>query len=237
MLNWRGELKDSTRGNEEYAVFNKRIVKTSKTVIGVRMPDLRKLAKKVAKEIDGFEEMQSFLHDINPEIFEEVMLSGLVLNAVKLSPAEHIALTHEYLKPVDSWAEIDVFVEKKPKYATADYWNFAREMAQADKEFYVRYGVISFMSNFLDDEHLQDVFAALRNLGNDAYYVKMAAAWLYAEAAVNFYDQVIAELSKPGIDPWTRRKAYQKMLESYRITDMQKREIREMRKAECIKLI
>ena len=160
------------------------------------------------------------------------MLSGLVLNAVKLSPAEHIALTREYLKPVDSWAEIDVFVEKKPKYATKDYWDFAYEMAQSDKEFYVRYGVIAFMSNFLDDAHLTDVFAALRNLGNDAYYVKMAAAWLYAEAAVNFYDQTITELAKPAIDPWTHRKAYQKMLESYRITDEHKDEIRKLRSNE-----
>ena len=110
MLDWRSELFNLTHGNEEYAVFNKRIVKTDKTVIGVRMPDLRKLAKKVAKEIDGFEEIQNFLHGINPEIFEEVMLSGLVLNAVKLTPAEHITLTREYLKPVDSWAGIDVFV-------------------------------------------------------------------------------------------------------------------------------
>ena len=232
MLDWRRELLDLTQGNEEYATFNKRIVKTSKTVIGVRMPDLRKLAKKVAKETDSFGEMQSFLHDINPAIFEEVMLSGLVLNAVKLLPAEHIALTREYLKPIDSWAEIDVFVEKKPKYATAEYWDFAREMAQSDKEFYARYGVISFMSNFLDNEHLQDVFAALRALGDDAYYVKMAAAWLYAETAVNFYDQTIAELAKPEIDPWTRRKAYQKMLESYRITDEHKDEIRRLRSNE-----
>ena len=229
MLDWRTELSELIRGNEEYATFNKRIVKTSRTVIGVRMPDLRKLAKKVAKEIDGFGEMQNFLRGVNPEVFEEVMLSGLVLNAVKLSSAEHIALTREYLEPVDSWAEIDVFVEKKPKYATEEYWDFAREMARTDKEFYVRYSVIAFMSNFLDTEHLHDVFAALRSLGNDAYYVKMAAAWLYAEAAVNFYDKTIAELAKPDIDPWTRRKAYQKMLESYRITDMQKREIREMR--------
>ncbi len=232
MLDWRSELFNLTHGNEEYAVFNKRIVKTDKTVIGVRMPDLRKLAKKVAKEIDGFEEIQNFLHGINPEIFEEVMLSGLVLNAVKLTPAEHITLTREYLKPVDSWAGIDVFVEKKPKYATAEYWDFARKMAQTDKEFYARYGVIAFMSNFLDDEHLQAVFAALRALGSDAYYVKMAAAWLYAEAAVNSYDQTIAELAKSDIDPWTRRKAYQKMLESYRITDEHKDEIRRLRSNE-----
>lgn len=232
IADWRIQLLELTRGNEEYAVFNKRIVKTSKTVIGVRMPDLRKLAKKVAKEIDGFGEMQNFLRGVNPEVFEEVMLSGLVLNAVKLSSAEHIALTREYLEPVDSWAEIDVFVEKKPKYATKEYWDFAREMAQTDKEFYVRYGVISFMSNFLDDEHLHDVFAKLRNLGNDAYYVKMAAAWLYAEAAVIFYGQTIAELAKPDIDPWTRRKAYQKMLESYRIPDEHKDEIRKSRNDE-----
>ena len=232
MIDWRSELSELTHGNEEYATFNKRIVKTNKTVIGVRMPDLRKLAKKIAKEIDGFAEAQEFLRSVNAEIFEEIMLSGLVLNAVKITPAEHILLTRVYLQKVDSWAEIDAFVEKKLSFKTEEYWDLACEMAQTDKEFYARYGVIAFMSNFLDDEHLQAVFAALRALGSDAYYVKMAAAWLYAEAAVNSYDQTIAELAKSDIDPWTRRKAYQKMLESYRITDEHKDEIRRLRSNE-----
>jgi hypothetical protein len=57
----------------------------------------------------------------------------------------------------------------------------------------------------------------------------MGLAWLYAEAAVEHYDKTLAELARPGADPWTRRKAYQKMLESFRFTPAQKEEIRALR--------
>ena len=55
-------------------------------------------------------------------------------------------------------------------------------------------------------------------LKHDGYYVKMALAWLYATAAVNFFDLTLAELENEHIDAWTRNKSYQKMRESRRFT-------------------
>lgn len=226
---WRQELADLSLGNDEYAVFNKRIVNTSKTVIGVRVPDLRKLAKRLAKTYGDAADFRQFLRGVDNGIFEEVMLAGLMLNEIKITIAKHTALTKEYLKLVDSWAEIDIFVVKNKRFAQPEYWNLAREMVTNPKEFYARYGVILFMSNFLDNAHINDVFANLRAVKNDAYYVKMAMAWLYAEAAVNYYNKTMAELALPKINAWTRRKAYQKMCESYRITDEKKAEIRRLK--------
>ncbi len=156
------------------------------------------------------------------------MLAGLVLNAVKLSSEEHIALAKKYLTKADSWAEIDIFVEKKARFATAEYWQFALEAIQDDREFVARYGVIAMMSNFLDDAHIDQVFRQLRQLKNNAYYVKMACAWLYATAAIDYYEATMA-VERPEVDPWTRRKAYQKMLESSRLSSQQKTAIRTAR--------
>jgi hypothetical protein cdivTM_08458 len=77
------------------------------------------------------------------------------------------------------------------------------------------------MANFLDESHIQRVFAALRNVKHDGYYVKMALAWLYATAAVNFFELTLSELENGQIDAWTRNKAYQKMRESRRFTPEQ----------------
>ncbi len=226
---WRSRLHQLARGNEEYAAFNKRIVNTSKEVIGVRVPDLRRLARQLAKTMAGADDFKRFLGEVDWRVFDEAMLAGLVLNAVKLSSEEHVSLAKKYLAKADSWAEIDIFVEKKARFATAAYWQFAIKAIQDDREFVARYGVIAMMSNFLDDEHIDKVFQQLRQLKNDAYYVKMACAWLYATAAIDYYEATMAELERPEIDPWTRRKAYQKMLESRRLADKQKTEIRNLR--------
>lgn len=109
------------------------------------------------------------------------------------------------------------------------WWDFALECLQNEDEFTVRYGVISLMTNFLDEAHIDQVFAALRNVKHDGYYVKMALAWLYATTAVHFFDLTLAELENEHIDAWTRNKAYQKMRESRRFTPEQQRIIRQQK--------
>ena len=95
----------------------------------------------------------------------------------------------------------------------------------------MRYGVISLMTNFLDEAHIDQVFAALRNVKHDGYYVKMALAWLYATTAVHFFDLTLAELENEHIDTWTRNKSYQKMRESRRFTPEQQAVILKKKKA------
>ena len=82
----------------------------------------------------------------------------------------------------------------------------------------MRYGIVSLMTNFLDKAYIDQVFAALRGIKHDGYYVKMGLAWLYTTAAVNFFELALAELENGHIDAWTRNKAYQKMRESRRFT-------------------
>ena len=85
------------------------------------------------------------------------------------------------------------------------------------------------MTNFLDEVHIVQVIAALRGIKHDGYYVKMALAWLYATAAVNFFELTLAELENGHIDAWTRNKAYQKMRESRRFTPEEQRIIRQQK--------
>ena len=206
-------------GNESYAAFNQRIVNTKMPVIGVRVPDLRRLARELAPDMSAAD--ISKLLTVQNESFEYVLLCGLLITHARLDDQTAIDLTKQYLPHVDSWAHIDVFVEKKRRFAGEVWWDFALECLQSEAEFTVRYGVVSLMTNFLDEAQIDRVFAALRNVKHDGYYVKMALAWLYATAAVNFFELTLAELENEYVDTWTRNKAYQKMRESRRFTPEQ----------------
>ena len=212
-------LTDLAQGNETYAAFNKRIVNTKMPVIGVRVPDLRRLARGLAPGMSAVD--ISELLTAQNESFDYVLLCGLLITHARLDDQTTIDLTKQYLPCVDSWAHIDTFIEKKRRFAGEVWWDFALECLQNEDEFTVRYGVISLMTNFLDEAHIDQVFAALRNVKHDGYYVKMALAWLYATSAVHFFELTLAELENEHIDAWTRNKAYQKMRESRRFTPEQ----------------
>ena len=210
------QLTDLAQGNETYAAFNQRIVNTKMPVIGVRVPDLRRLARELAPDMSAAD--ISKLLTAKNESFDYVLLCGLLITHARLDDRMAIDLTKQYLSHVDSWAHIDIFVEKKRCFAGEVWRDFALECLQSEAEFTVRYGVVSLMTNFLDEAHIDQVFAALRNVKHDGYYVKMALAWLYATAAVHFFELTLAELENGHIDAWTRNKAYQKMRESRRFT-------------------
>ena len=223
------QLTELAQGNESYAAFNRRIVNTKMEVIGVRVPDLRRLARELAGNMSAADISRLLAAPSN--LYDYVLLCGLLINRAKISDEEAIRLTRQYLPRVDSWAHIDVFVEKKRRFAGEVWWDFALECLQSEAEFTVRYGVISLMTNFLDEAHIDQVFAVLRNVKHDGYYVKMALAWLYATAAVHFFELTLAELENGHIDAWTRNKAYQKMRESRRFTPEQQAVILKKKKA------
>ena len=213
------QLNALSQGNESYAAFNQRIVNTKMPVIGVRVSDLRRLARRLEPGTSAAD--ISKLLTAKNESFDYVLLCGLLITHARLEDQTTIDLTKQYLPHVDSWAHIDIFVEKKRRFAGDIWWDFALECLQSEAEFTVRYGVISLMTNFLDEAHIDQVFAVLRNVKHDGYYVKMALAWLYATAAVHFFELTLAELENEHIDAWTHNKAYQKMRESRRFTPEQ----------------
>ena len=221
------ELAFLTKGNEEYAKFNKRIVNTQKSVLGVRVPDLRKLAKKLARDIDG-DEIEKLLLTIDRAVYEQVLLCGLIISYAKLTDEQKISLTKKYLPLVDSWAEVDAFVQKRNLKNKRIWWNFAVNCLKSDREFVVRYGVIELMLNFLDQSDIDRVLATIRTIKHQGYYVKMAMAWLYATAAVNFHKQTLEEIKNSDIDLWIKKKALQKCWNRVSLV-WSKKEIRKLR--------
>lgn len=225
----RKELVRLARGNEEFVEFSRRIMNTGKAILGVRTPDLRRLAKSVAREA-GVEDISLLLDEVDGGVYEEVLLVGLVMSYARLGDAEKIRLTDRYLKLADCWALIDMYAAVwRRKYDRGLWWDYSLLCLKSDAEFVVRFGVMNLMSNYLDEEYFERALTEVRKVRHDGYYVRMGLAWLYATAAVRDYGRAMRELEVAGVDDWVRRKAYTKMLESYRMSFEQKEEIREAR--------
>lgn len=223
------QLLSMSEGNKEYAKFNKRIVNTQKIVYGVRMPEMRKLAKSISKSAT-VSSITELLQQVNNDVFEHIELTGLIIIYSKLDDKDKIKLIKNYLEKVDSWALVDIFTCKMTAFDDKLYWEFINQCLNSDKEFTVRYGVVSMMSNYLNPKYIDRVINTVNSINHRGYYVKMSVSWLYATAAVNFYRQAIDGLKSDSIDQWTRNKAFQKILESFRIETIQKNEVRELRK-------
>lgn len=228
MNNISERLLELAKGNKKYTAFNKKIINTKKEVLWVKTPDMRKFAKTLAKDLT-FDDVLKFLRNSDKNIFEEISLSGLLIAYSKLTDKEKIRLTKLYLSNIDSWALVDGFVSSFKKIDESLWWNFVTKCLKSEKEFIVRFWVIFMMSNFLDEKHIDNVFAELRRVKQSDYYVKMWIAWLYATAGVKFYNKTLEEVKRSELDIWTRNKALQKMLESYRFSEEQKEEIRTLK--------
>ena len=76
------QLTNLAQGNETYAAFNKRIVNTKMPVIGVRVPDLRRLARELAPDISAAD--ISKLLTAQNKSFDYVLLCGLLITHARL---------------------------------------------------------------------------------------------------------------------------------------------------------
>lgn len=209
-------------------------------ILGVRVPILRDYAKKLAKEY----EIHDLLTYIDNEYYEEIMLQGMLIglendkdkNKVKnkdIRNIKHILKDIEKFVPkIDNWAVCDGFCTglKITKKHKKEMWDFLQKYVTSDKEFEIRFGIVMILDYYITEEYLEKDFSIFDDIKSDRYYVQMAVAWAISICLIKFYDKTIEYLKHAKIDKFTYNKALQKAIESYRISDEQKAELRKMKK-------
>lgn len=198
-------------------------------ILGVRVPVLRDYAKKLSKEY----EIYDLLNNIDNEYYEEVMLQGMLIGLQKDKNMQNILEEIEVFIPkIDNWAICDVFCAglKITKKHLEEMWHFLQNYLRSDKEFEIRFGIVMILDYYITEEYLEKDFSIFDNVKSDKYYVQMAVAWAISICLIKFYDRTIEYLKQTKIDKFTFNKALQKAIESYRISDEQKSELRKMKK-------
>lgn len=215
--------------DKEYKEFNSKLCPdTNKEMLGIRVPELRKLAQALLKEYD----LQTILDNCTDEYFEGVLLEGLVIAYAKMTFSEKLSYIKKFVPKIDSWAISDTFVptlkvkDKDLKLA----WDFITPYTKSAEEFDIRFAVIMMLDYFITEEYVDKVLEELDKIHHDGYYVKMAVAWTIAEIATQFNDKAIQYLQNNNLDNFTHNKAIQKMRESYRIDKNQKEFLKSLKR-------
>ncbi len=218
--------------NSDLAKFNTKLCPdTNRKVLGIRIPDLRKMAKDISKQ-----DYKTFLDEAKnekQEYIEEVIIQGLVIGYANIELDDKLKLITEFVPKIDSWIITDTFCPtiKIKKQELQKAWDFVIPYTKSKKEFEARFGIIMLLDYFIIPEYVDKVIEVIDKIENKNYYTQMAMAWTMAEIGIKFNDKLIAYLKgKNNLDKFTYNKTLQKMIESYRISDKQKTELKTMKR-------
>lgn len=212
--------------DDGYAAFQLRLIPTAaaETIIGVRVPQVRALAK----ELEGSADAADFMAELPHKYYDENMLHACLLSRLRDYSAA-LAATDAFLPYVDNWAVCDILSPKVFAKHTQELLPEIRRWMSSGKTYTVRFGTEMLMSFYLDarfQPKYLDMAAAVRS---EEYYVNMMTAWFFATALAKQYDAALPYIQDRALDVWTHNKAIQKAVESYRITDEQKAYLKTLR--------
>lgn len=212
--------------DEKYREFQNSLCPNVNNILGVRIPKLREMAKTIAKNnpID-------FLEKYVCEFYEEKMIYGLVIGYMKADLETRIKYLNKFVPMIDNWAVCDCacstykFTQKNME----EMFEYIKKYVFSNKEFEVRFACIMLMDYFLIDEYIDEVFQIFNNIKLDKYYVEMAIAWAISEAFIKNEKKTREFLANNTLSVNTFNKALQKIIESNRVDDKTKDEMRKMK--------
>ena len=212
--------------DEKFSDFNSRLIPgvDRKKVIGVKTPELKKLAKIIVKENIA----DDFLQQLPHKYFEENQLHAFIVSDIKdydmaLSEIER------FLPYIDNWATCDQLIPKAIAKNPERVLIKADEWLESEHTYTVRFAIGIYMRYFLDDRFKKDYLYKIASLKSEEYYVNMMIAWYFATALAKQYDTTISVFEKRLLDKWTYNRAIQKARESYRVSDEHKEVLKGMK--------
>ncbi|WP_315522025.1 DNA alkylation repair protein [Leptotrichia wadei] len=205
--------------DKEYMKFLSKLTPnvSEDTIIGVRIPEIRKLAKKLVKN----NEYEDFLKELPHKYYDENLLHGAIISENK-DFENCIELLNSFLPFVDNWAVCDTISPKIFKKHKKELIEKIKEWSQSDKTYTCRFGVEMLMTHFLDKDFKKEYLEIVANIHSEEYYVKMVIAWFFATALTKQWDYAVIYLENNKLDVWVHNKTIQKARESLRILEDKK---------------
>lgn len=204
-----------------YQAFQSKLIPTidPKTVKGVRMPDLRRIAKQLAKDPSS---STAYLRALPHATYEENNIHGLVINELKDFRA-CVSELDAFLPEVNNWATCDLLSPRALKVYTKTPHNPDELLEHIDRwlssphVYTVRFGIGMLMRNYLEDRFDQAILQRVINVRSYEYYINMMRAWFFAESLTKQKEMTLNVIEQRRLDVWTHNKSIQKAIESRRI--------------------
>ncbi len=221
-------IKDrlSAVSDSEYREFQSKLVPNidKDTILGVRTPDMRN----IAKELYGTEEGAAFLASLPHAYYEENLVHFFMIALIK-DFGECIEAVERFLPYVDCWPVSDQSSPKVFKKHHDLLLPYIKKWIASDHVYTARFGIRMLMNEFLDGDFKKEYPALVAEKQGDDYYLKMMVAWYFATALAKQYDAVICYIEERKLDPWIHGKTIQKAIESFRVSEEHKAYLKSLR--------
>lgn len=200
---------------KDYSSFSGSLIPGCETILGVRIPVLRKLAKELAKD-----NWKKALEELTDDSFEELTLQGMVLGYAKVEFDEIAEAVAAFISKIDNWSVNDTFCAtfKLAAKEQEKVWDFLMQYKDSKKEFEQRVVAVMLMDYYLNDTYIDRVLSVWDEMKHEGYYQKMGIAWGVATAYAKFPQKTKSFMKQNHLDDFTYNKSIQKMIESFRIT-------------------
>lgn len=215
------ELQD-----KKYGDFQSALMPTvdRKAVIGIRQPALRQFAKDFARSGDA----ESFLAQLPHDYYEENNLHMMLITSIR-DYEQCIAEVERFLPYIDNWATCDFAAPKCFSKHKDDLMIHIRKWISSEQTYTIRYGVGMLMRLYLDDDFKPEYLDMAGGIRSEEYYVNMMIAWYFATALSKQWETAVPWIEGKRLPVWVHRKAIQKAVESFRITDDRKAYLKTLR--------
>ena len=209
-----------------YREFQGMLIPSNKdaSMIGVRTPELRRLARTYA----GREDIGEFLDDLPHQYFDENQLHAFIISGIK-DYEKCVNEVIRFLPYVDNWATCDQMSPKVFRKHRQELAEQAEEWIGSDHTYTVRFGIKMLMDHFLEEEFDLMYPEMVAQVRSEEYYIRMMVAWYFATALAKQYDAVLPFIENRRLDPWTHNKTIQKAVESYRVTPEHKEYLKSLK--------
>lgn len=219
------ELKD-----DDYQKFQAKLIPTlpPEKIIGVRVPQLRELAKEIWKDLgedSSSSELKSFFETLPHEYYEENLLHSFLIEKIK-DFDDCLSHFEKFLPYIDNWAVCDTCHPKVFKKNCEKLLPKIYGWIESGKLYSIRYGVDSLMTYFLDDKFDVSYLEKVASIKSDEYYVNMMIAWYIATSLAKQWDSTFPLIEKKALSKWVQNKSIQKAVESFRVSDEHKEILR-----------
>lgn len=193
--------------------------------LGLSHPKMEAFFKDVVKK-----DIKHFLITMEKDLYELRIIYAYALGKVK-DFEEAIFFFDKFVPSAKDWSVVDTLCQKFviARKNQAEVFALMQQYARVDDEYVQRIVAVILLSHFLNDTYIDETLETLKLLTNPAYFTKMGVAWALATINAKYPEKGIHFLTHNKLDPWTHNKAIQKSIESFRVTDENKKVLRSLR--------
>ena len=207
----------------EYREFQRKLIPNidPDTIIGVRTPELRRLA-----ELMG--DCAWFMESLPHHYFEEYQVHSFLLGGGR-DFEKTISQVDTFLPWVNNWATCDQLSPRVFRKHREKLLPHIRCWLKSVHPYTVRFAIEMLMVHYLDDDFAPEYPQMVASVVSEEYYVCMMQAWYFATALAKQYQAVLPYITEQCLEKWTHNKAIQKAVESNRITPGRKAFLKQFR--------